>query len=93
MMTPNIKIALYSIKYILAFHWDVWYDLTDYWSILLSKRVTVPDMIVFPYFFSLIYWVMGLQKKCVYVCASKHVLWAGPGCDDLLYRLKGLVLS
>ncbi len=52
------------------------------------------EMIVFPYFINLIYCVMA-NKNCVYVCARafKHVLWAGPGRNDLLYRLKGLVLS
>lgn len=25
--------------------------------------------------------------------APQHVLWASPGCSDLLYRLKGFVLS
>lgn len=33
-------------------------------------------------------------KHCVmaaktYVCASDHVMWASPACDDLLYRWRG----
>lgn len=30
---------------------------------------------------------------CACVCASAQLLWANPGSNDLLHRLKGFVLS
>lgn len=73
---------LYIKYWILEFfHWYVWHDLTDCWSVLLPQRVSAPDIILSPYFLNMINCVMAC-KKCVRVHPS---MCCGPAPDAVIY--------